>query len=372
MNTEIVKIDPTEFGLQESEVQIIESAFMPKIAERDGLRSVYENLITKEITKGLCLEAKTVRKQLAKVRTGIAEVHKTQKAYYLAAGRYVDAWKNKETLPITQMEDALLEIEEYYDRIEAAKIVKLQEERSAEMLKYEAGFVPGNLGELTPEVWENFILGTKTAYEAKKAAEQEALRVEQERLAAEKAEQERIRIENEKLQKELAEAREKAEAEAKLAAEKLAESQAKLEAEAKAAQAVLEAQQAEARKEAELAELKLASERAEAQRAAEKAAKELAAQKAEKAKLEAELKAKADAEAKRMEAEKRAAAEVKAAQKAPDKEKLLRYATMINGLRTDVDFNPKLSSPEAQVILEAAQGLLLKISNFVTDKANAL
>lgn len=37
METEIVKIDPREFGLEAQNVKNIEEAFLPKIAERDGL-----------------------------------------------------------------------------------------------------------------------------------------------------------------------------------------------------------------------------------------------------------------------------------------------------------------------------------------------
>lgn len=207
MTTEITKIDPKEFGLSEVEVQTIESAFMPKIVERDGLKQVYEELITKEITPELCREAKTVRLKLVKVRTGIADIHKTQKAFFLAAGRFVDAWKNKETLPVTQMEENLQAIEEHYDRIEADRIAKLQEERAAELRKYqdETAFIPGNLGELTEQVWANYLLGVKTAYEQKIAAEKAAAEAEAARIEAEKAEQERIRVENERLKKEVEE-----------------------------------------------------------------------------------------------------------------------------------------------------------------------
>ena len=98
MNTELVKVDPKEFGLEEVQVATIEQAFMPKIVERDGYAVIYEQLITKELTKELCNEAGDFRRKLVKVRTGIADIHKTQKAFFLSAGRFVDAWKNKETL----------------------------------------------------------------------------------------------------------------------------------------------------------------------------------------------------------------------------------------------------------------------------------
>ena len=133
---EITRVYAAEFGLKEEEVVTIEQAFMPKIVERNALKDVYEPLLTKEITPDVCQEAKRLRLQLVKVRTGIAEIHKSQKAYFLAAGKFVDAWKNKETLPITQMEENLSAIEEHFARIEAEKIKKLQEIRASEMQKY--------------------------------------------------------------------------------------------------------------------------------------------------------------------------------------------------------------------------------------------
>jgi chromosome segregation ATPase len=202
--TEIVKINPAEFGLKETEVATIEAAFMPKIVERDGLKSVYEEILTKEITPALCSEAKSIRLKLVKVRTGIAEIHKSQKAFFLAAGRFVDAWKNKETLPVTQMEENLDAIEKHYEKIEAEKIMALQESRKTEIAKYQAegAFIPDNLGTLTEEVYNNYLLGVKTAHDQKIKAEQEAKEAEEKRIAAEKAEQERVKKENEQLKKE--------------------------------------------------------------------------------------------------------------------------------------------------------------------------
>lgn len=277
---------PAEFGLQEEQAKTIESAFMPKIVEREGLKAVYENILTQEITPELCQEAKTVRLKLVKVRTGIAEIHKTQKAFFLAAGRFVDAWKNKETLPVEQMEEKLTEIEEYYSRQETARIAELQTNRAAEIASYQDpnAFVPGNLGELTEEVWNNYLLGVKTAYEQKLAAEKAAKEAEEKRIAEEKAEQERIRIENEKLKKEaeireaeIARERAKAEAERK-------EREAKEKAEREAHEAALKAEREKAAEAQRLLEAKAEAERKAVAEAAEKAEAELNKGDAEKVK----------------------------------------------------------------------------------------
>ena len=297
------KINPTEFGLEVSQVETIEQAFLPKIQEREALVAIYDQLITSELTPELCKEAKEVRLKLVKVRTGIAEIHKTQKAFFLAAGRFVDAWKNKETLPVEQMEEKLYEIENYYINIEKAQKAQLQAERLLEVSKYTE--YPANaLGEMEQQVYDAYLQGLKVAYDAKIEAERKA---EEERLAAieaEKVERERIRVENERL---------KAEAEQK--EKELAEERAKAEAERKALEEA-------ARKEREAAEAILKAEQEKARLESEKAANEKAA-------LEAELKAKADKEAAELkakqEAEKQAKLEAEKAAKAPRKEKLTKW-----------------------------------------------
>jgi colicin import membrane protein len=277
MNTEILKVDPKEFGLNETEVVTIEQAFMPKIVERDVLKNVYENLLTQEISPELCKEAKNCRLKLVKVRTGIADIHKAQKAFFLAAGRFVDAWKNKETLPVTQMEEKLSEIEEFYERIEAAKIAELQVKRSVEIAQYQEtdAFIPNNLGTLTEQVYNNYLLGVKTAWEQKKDAERKAAEAEAARIAVEKAEQERIRIENEKLKKE-----------AEIREAEIAKERTKAEAERKAAEAKERAE----REAHEAALKKEREERERVQRELEaKAEAERKAKEAEEARIEAEL-----------------------------------------------------------------------------------
>lgn len=318
---------PSEFGLQEEQAKTIESAFMPKIIEREALKQVYEGLLTQEISPSLCSEAKSVRLKLVKVRTGIAEIHKTQKAFFLAAGRFVDAWKNKETLPVMQMEENLQAIEEHYDRIEAARIAKLQEERAAEIAKYqeEGAFIPANLGELTDAVYGNYLLGVKTAHEQKIEAERKAAEEESERERVKKlhnermeslmdywqfvpekqksdnfgiysgsswtalqaflieekekfnAEQQRIKEENERLKKEAEEKEAKFEAERK-------EREAKEKAEREAHEAALKAEREKAAEAQRLLEAKAEAERKAAAEAAEKAEAELNKGDAEKVK----------------------------------------------------------------------------------------
>ena len=226
----LVKIDPKEYGLEEKSVVVIEKAFEPKIIERDELAKSYAQIVKKDLSPTLCSEASTLRKQLVKVRTGIAAIHQTQKAFFLASGRFVDAWKNKETLPITQMEETLSGIEKHFENIEKERIAKLQEKRFKEIVQYDLNgeIINSNadFGGMSDTVWTNFLAGARHTFEVVKAAEQKAAdderkrleQVEKERIAKEKAEaeeQERIRKENERLKAEAIERERLAEIEQK-------------------------------------------------------------------------------------------------------------------------------------------------------------
>jgi len=315
---ELQKVDPKEFGLEEIQVITIEQAFLPKIAERDGYSVIYEQLITKELTKELCNEAGDLRRKLVKTRTGIADIHKTQKAFFLSAGRFVDAWKNKETLPIEQMEEKLSEIEKHFERIEAERIAKLESDRKTEISAYSDLF-PSGLGVMDESVYQNYLVSVKLGYEAKIKAEQEAeaerlrlIEVEKENARLKAIEDEKIRQENERLKAEAIAKEKEIEAERKRQSDLLAKQKANADEKARIEKEKQDAILAEIE-----AKAKIEREKAEAER--KRLEDEL------KAKQEAERKAKELAE--QLEAD-RIAAEKKAA-KAPDKEKLVKMVDSI-------------------------------------------
>ena len=304
-------VDPKDFGLEENQVMTIEQAFVPKIAERDGLQKVYELLILKEITKESCNEAGDLRRKLVKVRTGIADIHKTQKAFFLRAGQFVDAWKNKETVPVEQMEEKLSEMEKHFEKLEAERIAKIETDRKIELSQY-SDIIPYGMGTMDESVYQNYIVGVKLSYEARIKAEQEAeserlrlIEVEKETARLKAIEDERISLENEALKAEALKKEKELEAERKRQADELA----KQKAEAETKQREIEET---ARKEREAIEEKNRIERAKAEAERKRLENELFA------KQQAELKAKQEAE--RLE-KARIAIEAKEA-KAPDKERL--------------------------------------------------
>ncbi|MFA5300390.1 MAG: hypothetical protein WC389_19570 [Lutibacter sp.] len=358
-NTKLVVIDPKEYGLEQDKASVIEKAFMPVITERDALSEIYKSILTQELTIETTQQARELRLKLVKVRTSTDTIHKTEKAFYLAGGKFVDAWKNKNITVIQEMESRLSEIENYFVNIEKKRLEDLKALRTSKLSEVtDTPEIYSNLEAMTDAAFDNLIKGLKLVkeQEAAEAAILEASRIENARLdnletqrkietapyvqffgvspslremndteytiflnslkTAKndyEAEQEKIRLENERLQKE---------AQAK---------QAQIEKERKEAQAKAEA---EAKKQADIQAKLKADADAKLKAEQEKAAKEKAEQQAINDKLQAELKAKADAETKaKQEADQkekdRIAAEKKAA-KAPVETKLNNWIDATN------------------------------------------
>lgn len=188
---EIVKIDPKEYGLEETKAKQIEEAFRPMLEKMTELEAEYNEVAKLEISEETCKKAKELRLKYVKVRTGTANIHKDLKAFYLAGGRFVDGWKNAQLFASQGIEDKLKLIEDYYENLEKERIVKLQEQRASVLTKYEVDPIPANLGSMSEMVWANFLVGTKTNYEAQKEAERKA---EEQRIKMEKS----FRLHNER------------------------------------------------------------------------------------------------------------------------------------------------------------------------------
>ena len=228
--TALAIVKASDYDLDEKRAVEIQSSFQPMVAEREVLAKEFEIIISqKEVDGDLCQRAGALRRQLVKIRTGISEVHRSQKHLFLQAGQFVDAWKNAETLPGLQMEDKLYEIERHFENIEAAKIETIQNARIAKLREYEVPgeLIPAGLGRMADSVWENYLGGVAESYRQRKEAERQAEKERVAKIKAEAVERERLRVENEQLKAD-ADAREKAEA-ARIAKEKKAEAARKKE-----------------------------------------------------------------------------------------------------------------------------------------------
>lgn len=264
--TDIIKIDPKEYGLTDVTAKQIRQQFEPMLQKMEELETEFNSVVNLPIgEKKTSEKAKELRLKYVKVRTGTAEIHKQQKEFYLKGGKFVDGWKNAQIFASEGKEKKLEEIEKYLENLEKARIEKLNEERTALILQYinPEDVIP--YGIMQADVWDAYYNAKVKAFNDKIEAEKkaEADRIEREKAEAE--ERERIKAENEKL---------------------------KLEAEEKEKLLLKERKQREAE-----------AEKLKAKADAEKKAYELKIKKETDAKnkLLAEAKAKADAEKKKQE-----------------------------------------------------------------------
>jgi hypothetical protein len=348
--TAIVKVNASDYGLDETKAQEITKGLKTIIAEREVLKKQYEECINLEITQDSIPRFKELRLMIRDNRTkGIETWHKANKAYFLAGGQFVDAIRRKESSENEYMEEKLLNAEKFFENQERDRLEKLRVDRLS-MLKPYTEIEPLALGHMEPAVFDSLLAGFKVAYEARVAAEKKA---EEDRIAREKAEaeaREAQRLENIRLKAEADKKEKELEAERKavrLAQEKRDAELAMERAEAEKKRNQLELQ---ARKEREELEAKVRKEREERER------------------IEAQLKAKQDAERKaeaaRIANEK---AEAKRLKLAPDKTKLINFMQAINDLP-----RPEVKSIEAADIASKANIKLFEVAAYIRDNANKL
>ena len=250
------EINPETFGLEPVKAQEMVSGLTTAIAERSVLRDAYLDVIELPINAETLPIFKELRLKIVKNRTqGIEKWHKTNKAFYLAGGRFVDAIKNKEVLVNEEMEAKLLEGEKYFENLEKEAKRVLNLERIERIKLYVEDAYAMDFSEMNDYDFDDFVLGKKTRFENEaKEREAELQRLEDERLA-EFEKQKEIKAENEILKAKLDAERLESQRLAKIEADKNAKLEAELKAKLDAENEVkkLEAERLESeKKEAEL------------------------------------------------------------------------------------------------------------------------
>jgi len=296
-------------NLTATEAESLHSAFAPifqqasEWAQKVGALSVTDVSQTREMKL-----ARESRLALKEIRCKSEHLRKQLKEESLRKGKAIDGMHNIIAYLTEPLEQKLLDMEQFAERKERARLDERLKERALALAYYEYTTIDApTLRALTDEAYDAILESARARHESLVA---ERVQLEQERLTKEKAEaeeRERVRLENERLKAEAAareeqmrlerEAAEKAAKEAKAKAD--AEKRAALEKERKAREAEMAKMRAEqaardeaARKErakaeeAALAEQQrlakvAADERAARKLAEEAAARELAVQQAE-------------------------------------------------------------------------------------------
>ena len=209
----IVDLDPEEFGVESTSALEIQSLFSPVLDTLVELEKVYNEIVVKPITELVCAEAKELLKQYVKTRTTTSKIHTEIKADILKKGRFIDGWKNTQILATKNKEENLKNLSEHFENIKKEEVLKIQTERSNELLKYEITQIPHDLGNMDIIIWENLLRGVKQSFEQKQKEEKER-KLEGEVLR--KSEEKKLEIqrkENEKIRAEAETSRKKLEAE---------------------------------------------------------------------------------------------------------------------------------------------------------------
>ena len=309
-------------GLQPSKVDSLLQSFAGYFDQAKELTGSSRSIVvTDEAQTDLMIKARESRLKLKDIRINVEKTRKELKEQSLREGRAIDGVANIIKALIVPVEEHLEKQEKYSETKELERIEKRNSERITKLSVYVEDVTFYSLKSMSDDAFNKLLESSKVTYDAKIAFEKKA---EEERVAAEiKETEERARTKKEilKLRGEAMKREEKAEIVRKANEKKLAEEKRKTEA----------------------AEAKLKAEK-EAQKKREREAREL--EEARK-KAEDEL--------------------LRATILAPDKEKLIEFAGLIDKLQV-----PNLASREAGLILNEALGKLNEISNNLREKSKTL
>jgi hypothetical protein len=186
----VIKINHAEFGIAETKAKQIEEQFKPMLEKMTDLETEFNKIAKMKMSDKTSLAAKTLRLKYVKVRTGTAEIHQQQKKFYLAAGRFVDGWKNAQLFASEGIEKKLSAIENHAAIKEAERMRKLVDKRLEFISKFTEE-PASNLGQMPMEVWEHYSKGVKASFDARIEAERVAEEERAERLRLDAVEHER-------------------------------------------------------------------------------------------------------------------------------------------------------------------------------------
>lgn len=178
--------------------------------------------------------ARELRLKTVKIRTGASDLKDERKRIFLLKGNLEQAAYNVIAASCKLTEETFVQVEKAREIAEKKRKEERKIQRMEILTKLEYDFTFTDLLNMPDEQFDKLVLQIEKEIEIRKEAERIAAEKEAERIRLEKEENERIRIENEKLKAER-EAKEKLERE--IQAKKDAELKAKKDAEIAAAKA---------------------------------------------------------------------------------------------------------------------------------------
>jgi hypothetical protein len=182
-NKELVLSVPKEIDKSKAD-QILE-AFDPAYLKAKEYEKNVAEVKAMETSPEKCAKAKRLRLDFRAVRTAADKTREKLKEKSLAEGRAIQGVFNILKLSISDNETELLEIETHYERIEQAKIQKIQDKRISELAEFDVDGLNMDLGNMDDIIYSNLLEGSKSKWQAVKDAEKKA---EEERIETERLE----------------------------------------------------------------------------------------------------------------------------------------------------------------------------------------
>lgn len=178
MTKELVSFDAPELSvIEESKANQIKATFEPMAKMLSEFEDQYNNLIHESqlgITKEITAKAKRLRLDIGKVRIDTEKIRKEQKEEYLRAGKAIDGVSNILKWAVSDKENKLKEIEDYFDIIEQKRLEDLQNSRVCELSKYVEDAHERSLSLMEEDVWQAYLTTKKKEHEDRIEAEKQA------------------------------------------------------------------------------------------------------------------------------------------------------------------------------------------------------
>jgi len=173
-----------EITKQANITENIATSFEPIEVLVKTLEAKYEILMEKIIKDWITEETSAIARELrlkyVKVGTSGEDIRKELKSGLLEVGRDIDKKAKTFSEKVKERKDELMGIEKHLENLEKERIQKLASERSDVLFELDIPVAGLNLGEMTDDVWENYLVGAKSNKKAEKKAEKERKRKEKE------------------------------------------------------------------------------------------------------------------------------------------------------------------------------------------------
>lgn len=317
------------------------AAFMPYFSKAKEVLAKSVGITVTDATQVDEIKLARVRRlELRSIRTSAENKRQELKSEYLKSGQCIDKVANVIKGMVADEEDRLLAAENFAERVAAQRKEARRVSRTILLAPYNLDLTYINLAEMDEPTFDRLLLDTRTAAEARIAAEKKAALEAAEAAAAKAKEEARIAAENERLRLEnaekdrlLAEEKERARVQAEAVAEAARLEREKAAAEAKAAH---DAAMEKARVEREIAEAEVRRLK-EQQEARDKVEREMLQAKAAAEQEQARLKREAEL--------------------APDREKLKAYADALEAVVVPDIRNTAIKQNIASKVAETAKAI---------------